>query len=98
MLDKIYIFIALIVGIVTTIVLIAKGASAADWAGATFWAMICYLIVGLILRNYLKKNVFIEKAKIKSESNNKDENVDVEDDTFFVENVEKAFFDDGEDE
>ncbi len=98
MLDKLYILVALIVGICITVVMIVGGFSAAQWASTTFWLMISYLFIGLILRSYLKRKVFneVEKVVIPVEAETIAE-TEVEE-QFFVDDVEKAFFDDTDDE
>ncbi|MFV0440905.1 MAG: hypothetical protein ACK5LV_06385 [Lachnospirales bacterium] len=61
MLDKIYILIALVVGIIVTIFMLIGDYTAKEWAYTTFWCIVAYLFVGMIVRRYLKKNVFVNK-------------------------------------
>ncbi len=99
MLDKLYILIALIVGICITIVMIVNDFSAVQWANTTFWLMVGYLFVGLILRNYLKKKVFneVETEIPEAEVVEPIETIE-EEEKFIVDDVERAFFDDDDDE
>ncbi len=95
MLDKIYIFLALVVGITVSIIMLIGDYTAKEWATTTFWCILIYLIIGLILRNYLKKKVFakqeqeilidkqIEKDEITEDVN--------EDEEIKKTNIEEAF-------
>lgn len=94
MLDKIYIFIALVVGIIITIVMLLGEYTAIEWATATFWSIVAYLLIGLVLRMYLKKKVFYEPLEpiIDDESDENDENEE-DDDKLDSEDVKNVFAD-----
>ncbi|MDR1532719.1 MAG: hypothetical protein LBS62_11170 [Clostridiales bacterium] len=62
MLDKIHIYVCIIAAVVITVVSILGRLSLRDMAVRLIIAIIAFYVIGLIVRAYLKKNVFVEKA------------------------------------
>ncbi len=89
MLDKIYIFVALIVGISVSVVMLLGDYTAKEWATTTFWCIIIYLVIGQFFKIFLKKKVFVEKNEIIHEENK----IDTKESNIKFNDIESAFSD-----
>ncbi len=100
MIDKIYILIALVVAIIITIIMLLGDYTAVEWATTTFWAILIYLVIGLVLRNYLKTKVFVQnKNDEKIDTNEKTEDVseeDNEENVSYINDVQDVFSDEND--
>ncbi len=101
MLDKIYIFLALVVGIAVSIIMLIGDYTAKEWATTTFWCILIYLVIGLFLRSFLKKKVFArqEEQEIQTEEQieqEKIEEADIEEEKMKKNNIEEAFLEEDE--